>query len=90
MTPPGARILVSSLLCLLTFATSASAKCAWVLWVESPAGSDQWSVARISQARFTAREDCERQADNLNTFERTVAKMERVSGDANDVFSCLP
>jgi hypothetical protein len=54
MTRRGARTLVGSLLCLLTFATSASAECAWVLWVESPAGSDQWSVATVPQARFTA------------------------------------
>jgi hypothetical protein len=37
-------------LCLLAFATTTSAECAWTLWVESPAGSDQWSVARVPQA----------------------------------------
>ena len=34
--------------------------------------------------------ECERQADNLNAFERTVARMERVSGDTIGAFSCLP
>ena len=76
--------------CLLISASLEAAECVWVLWVESPAGSDQWSVATIPQPRFTARDECERQADALNTFERTIAKMERVSGDTTDVFSCLP
>jgi hypothetical protein len=83
-------IIVTVFSCLFILATSAAPECALVLWVESPAGSDQWSVARVPQPRFTARGDCERQADHLNTFERTVAKMERVSGDTDDVFSCLP
>jgi hypothetical protein len=35
----GPRILLT-LLGLLTVARSAHAECAWVLWVEAPAGSD--------------------------------------------------
>jgi hypothetical protein len=35
MTRRGARTLVGSLLCLLTFATSAAAECGWVLWEET-------------------------------------------------------
>jgi len=36
------------------------------------------------------RKECERQADNLIAFERTVARMQRVSCDTIDAFSCLP
>jgi hypothetical protein len=29
----------------------------WVMWVEAPVGSDQWSIAAISQARFKAKQE---------------------------------
>jgi hypothetical protein len=63
---------------------------AWVLWVEAPVGSDQWSIASVREARFKAKEECERSAQNLNGFEATMAKAERMTGDARDVFTCLP
>ena len=31
----------------------------WVIWVEEPVGSDQWSVAHIPAPRFDTREACE-------------------------------
>ena len=30
----------------------------WVIWVEEPVGSDQWSVALIPAPRFDTREAC--------------------------------
>jgi hypothetical protein len=74
----------------VSFAATASAECAWVLWIESPLGSDQWSVACVAQSRFASREDCQRQADDLNAFELTMARMHGMSGKAIDTFSCLP
>ena len=62
----------------------------WVLWVEAPVGSDQWSVARIASPRFTARETCEDKARELNDLERSIATMQRSTGEARDQFSCLP
>ena len=62
----------------------------WVLWVEAPMGSDQWSVARIASPRFTAREACEDKARELNDLERSIATMQRSTGEARDQFSCLP
>ena len=89
MTPRWPCILVI-LCCLLTFAPSAFAECAWLLWVETTMASDQWSVASVPEPRFVRREDCQRQADGLNSFELTVAKMQGATGNARDAFSCLP
>jgi len=58
----------------------------WVLWVEAPAGSDQWSLI----SRFPAKDDCERRAVRLNEAEQSVAKTERMTGESLDAFSCLP
>ena len=62
----------------------------WVLWVETPIGSDQWNIVSISKSRFKAMEECEEQARKLNEFELTIAKMERMTGDSRDLFTCLP
>lgn len=62
---------------------------AWVLWVEAPVGSDQWSIATPA-SKFTAKDECERHALKLNEFELTIAKAERMTGDSRDLFTCLP
>lgn len=83
------RIVVAGL-GLLSFATSASAECPWVLWVEAPVGSDQWSVAGAPKSQFETKEECQRQADDLNAFELTMAETQRAGGDAHDAFACFP
>lgn len=67
-----------------------SDEAAWVLWVEEPVGSDQWSVAHIPAPRFATRDACERKATELNDLERSIASMQRSAGEARDRFSCLP
>ena len=49
----------------------------WVIWVEEPVGSDQWSVAHIPAPRFDTREACEQKAGELNDLERSIATMQR-------------
>jgi len=75
---------------LLALTSWAHAECEWVLWVESPVGSDQWSIAPVPRPRFEAKVDCDRRAEALNDLERTVSKMERSAGEAHDLFTCLP
>jgi hypothetical protein len=78
-------------LILIAFSpASAFAECAWVLWVEAPEASDQWSVVRTPQSQFGAREECQRQADDLNALELTMAKGEFRTGATHDVFTCFP
>jgi hypothetical protein len=76
---------------VLTLASMpASAAETWILWVEAPLGSDQWSIVSIPQPRFKAKDECERRARYLNEMERLIARMERATGDSRDEFSCLP
>lgn len=55
---PLLRVLLA-LVCLLSLATSAQAERVWMLWVESPAGSDQWSLAPIAEPGFKTEKDCQ-------------------------------
>lgn len=84
MRPPWRLCVLLTALPLVAMQTRAGG--AWVLWVEAPAGSDQWSVV----ARLPAKDECERRAVYLNDAEKTVAKTQRMTGESLDVFSCLP
>ena len=78
------------ILCGLTLAGWAAPDCAWMLWVESPQGSDHWSTPGAGPTRFRARTDCQRHADELNALERDIGRAEGASGEGRDTFTCLP
>jgi len=83
-------VILASTLALLLCPVAAWAEPAWVLWVEAPLGSDEWSVARIPEARFAVKDECDQRAQQLNESERAIATMERSGGESRDVFTCLP
>jgi len=75
---------------LLAVASSPAAHCHWVLWVETPTGSDQWNIASAPQSRFATKGDCQPRADDLNAFELTMHRMQGTGGEAHDAYSCQP
>jgi len=75
---------------LVALASSPATECAWVLWAETPTGSDQWATATVPQSHFPAKEDCQRRADDLSAFESTLHRMHGTGGEAHDAYSGQP
>lgn len=88
--------VVSSRLALVTAAVIAGSVVAglahagatWVIWSESPEGSDLWSAVRTAPPAFESAEQCRRRAQEFNDLEVAFAKMQ--GAQAHDVFVCLP
>ena len=62
--------------CLLGFAPSAAAECAWVLWQDVPSKSGRWHLDVGAQVVFPTRDACEQQlkarSELLNEVNRTA------------------
>jgi hypothetical protein len=78
----------ASALIAVAVAAPTTAQGDWMLWVESPEGSDLWTRVRIGPPTFAAEEECHRRARELNVLEAAFAKSQ--DAQAHDVFACLP
>jgi hypothetical protein len=94
MKHPARRASLIVVLRLLTSVGTASAECAWVLWVEQPSGSNQWSLSTNMKFVFDTSKECEQSAAvALDARIREVEGQEkawRLGLDAPKFFQCLP
>jgi hypothetical protein len=87
-------IMLASLCSLLGVAAPASAECAWVLWMESPVHSKQWSLRYpYDSPAFETKKECDRAAQHaeaIQTSGLTDATKRGLPLEPRSWYVCLP
>jgi len=88
----GRRASLLGAFSLLTSAATAHGECAWVLWMERPTHSNQWSLS-WTRGAFETKKECDQAARIGSEVEAKAlveAQKRRLTPKPSALYTCLP